>query len=224
MAASLREGASGSFSSSFLGQDIVRLGREEARARAKSHQSHLRSEGMSFELPSPTNPSWGVVELKNLLASHSSVGVFAGQEKWFEARKLETWLESLTTASASPLSFAYPRMEGESFEYRNCRANELVANAAFGLEEAPSSAPLALPTLIFAPCTLADRCGARMGRGKGHFDRYLARRSGVFTVGVCHEEFLLDQFPSSWIQPHDRSVNALLTNSRFFNIRHKGDF
>jgi 5-formyltetrahydrofolate cyclo-ligase len=62
-----------------------------------------------------------------------------------------------------------------------------------------------------------------MGRGKGHFDRYLARHPGVFSVGVCHEEFLLGQFPANWTQPHDQDMSAILSNQRFVKIPNKGD-
>lgn len=211
------EGANGSFSDSFLGEDYARLPREEARRHAKFHQARLLAQDLNFEIPAEIQ---GQHELRQVLSAHSMVGVFSGRETWFEAAGLENWLRKFTRQD---FETAYPKTNGDEFAYHTSRSADLVMSPPFKLREPAPSSPLALPTLVFAPCTLADSKGHRMGRGKGYFDRYLAHHPGVFAVGVCHEDFLVEQFPSSWIASHDRSVNAILTNSRFLLIPTIGD-
>lgn len=210
-----REGASSSFSISFMGQGQTRPSREEARAQAKSLHSRLHASGEKFRLPATASP-----DLLELLRVHPVVGIFAGRAEWFEVLNFEAWLRS---HSPVEVTTAYPRSANDSFEFCVARESELIKSQPFGLFEPLPSAPLAEPSLVFAPCTLADVHGHRMGRGKGHFDRYLARHPGTITVGVCHENFVLEQFPTEWIQPHDRDMCALLTNQRYLKIPNKGD-
>ncbi len=210
-----REGASSSFSISFMGQGQARPSREEARAQAKSLHTQLHAAAETFKLPTRAP-----AELVELLRAHPTVGVFAGRAEWFEVLGFENWLRS---QSPLDVTTCYPRSAHDSFEFCVAHESELVKSQPYGLFEPVPSAPLAEPSLVFAPCTLADVLGHRMGRGKGHFDRYLARHPGTITVGVCHEDFVLEQFPAEWIQPHDRDMSALLTNQRYLKIPTKGD-
>jgi 5-formyltetrahydrofolate cyclo-ligase len=56
----------------------------------------------------------------------------------------------------------------------------------FGILQPKASAPPVDPDLILVPLIAVDRWGTRLGRGKGHYDRVLARlrRSGTRLVGV----------------------------------------
>lgn len=44
--------------------------------------------------------------------------------------------------------------------------------------------------LIFVPALAFDRSGARLGYGKGHFDRFLAKHPPIRTIGVGFREQL----------------------------------
>lgn len=216
MAVSLREGASGSFSSSLFGDgDVSLVNREDARRISKAAHGRLHAEGATFTLPE--NPGR---RFADLLSQHLSVGIFAGLASWFEVKDIETWLR---VQSPNPLRTCYPRSTPDSFEYCSAESSELLVSPPFNIREPAHGLLTTQPSLIFVPCTLADTSGHRMGRGKGHFDRYLARHPGVIAVGVCHEDFLLEQFPAHWIQPHDQDMTALLTNRRFITNLNKGD-
>jgi|GEM_PF-6199889 len=212
MAASLREGADGSFSGSLKSDEFLRLNREDARRFAKARHLELHAAKQDFVLPDPAqlSPAFG-----ELLRSHHTVGVFAGVKSWFEVVDFERWLRA---ASPQPLVTCYPRANVDSFDFRASSGSELSKEPPYGLFEPSAQTPIAQPSLIFVPCTLADRLGHRIGRGKGHFDRYLARHPGVVAVGVCHEDFLLDEFPATWTQAHDKDMNVLLSNKNFFII------
>lgn len=60
-----------------------------------------------------------------------------------------------------------------------------------------------VPGLAFTPD------GRRLGRGGGHFDRFLPRlRPGCLTVGVCFTEQLRDDLPT---EPHDIAVDLVVS-------------
>ena len=84
--------------------------------------------------------------------------------------------------------------------------------SAFGFWEAdgPAADPAALD-LVLVPGVAFTRDGRRLGRGKGHFDRFLPKlRPDCFKCGVCHDFQLLDDLPT---EPHDVPLDAVLTPS-----------
>ena len=215
MATTLREGADGSFSGALFGDDLSRVNREDARRISKVAHARLHSDGARFSLPEDPGRKFA-----ELLSQHPDVGIFAGRASWFEVKDIETWLR---TQSPNPLTTCYPRSTSDSFEYCQAESSELVVSPPFNLREPAPDRLTTQPSLVFVPCTLADSYGHRMGRGKGLFDRYLTRHPGVIAVGVCHEDFLLEQFPTHWTQSHDQDMTALLTNHRFIANLNKGD-
>lgn len=64
-----------------------------------------------------------------------------------------------------------------------------------------------------------DRCGWRLGRGKGMYDRFLeqaAHESALTKVGVCWSFQLLDFLPS---EAHDQRMDAICTEQGIINTR-----
>ncbi len=60
--------------------------------------------------------------------------------------------------------------------------------------------------LILVPGVAFDRCGRRLGRGKGYYDRILSAVEG-FKCGVCFDQQLVDQVP---VEPHDELLDCIL--------------
>jgi 5-formyltetrahydrofolate cyclo-ligase len=66
------------------------------------------------------------------------------------------------------------------------RAGDPLVPGPFGIMQPKPTAPMVEPDLVLVPLIAVDPSGARLGRGKGHYDRVLARmkRSGVRLIGV----------------------------------------
>jgi 5-formyltetrahydrofolate cyclo-ligase len=66
------------------------------------------------------------------------------------------------------------------------RAGDPLEPGPFGIMQPKRSTPVVEPDLILVPLIALDGQGTRLGRGKGHYDRALARlkKSGARLVGV----------------------------------------
>ena len=93
----------------------------------------------------------------------------------------------------------------------------------YGIPEPPADAPaLALETLgaarviVATPGLAFDRRGGRLGRGKGYYDRFLARaraaavREGgsLLACGICHALQLVNEVPTG---DDDQRVDMVVT-------------
>lgn len=82
----------------------------------------------------------------------------------------------------------------------------------WGVAQPPAGAAALAPDIVLVPVVLADRAGARIGHGKGHYDRALAhlRAAGtVFAIGLCWESQLSEApLPAD---PWDVRLDAIAT-------------
>jgi len=116
---------------------------------------------------------------------------------------------------------AIPRIEGEEITfYRYAgRTRGLIPNQFGILEPDPQWLPVEPrelaegPLLILAPGLAFDRSLRRIGRGKGYYDRFLARaRSGpreCLVVGLSLAEQVVEEVPAG---PLDQSLDGLVTD------------
>lgn len=61
---------------------------------------------------------------------------------------------------------------------------------------------MVVPGVAFSPD------GARLGRGKGYYDRYMSQPDfRAYTIGVCYEHQIYDELP---VEPHDCRVDRVI--------------
>ena len=98
-------------------------------------------------------------------------------------------------------------------------ADEIVTGK-FSVRE-PASSCVEIPPgkfdLVLVSGVAFDLSGNRLGRGKGFYDRLLAKISGV-KCGVGYDFQLLEKSP---VEPHDAKVNFILTPGRCVKIAGK---
>jgi 5-formyltetrahydrofolate cyclo-ligase len=87
------------------------------------------------------------------------------------------------------------------------RAGDPLEPGPFGIMQPRRSAPLVEPDLVLVPLIATDGRGTRLGRGKGHYDRALARlkKNGARLIGVgWPTQRLRERIPSdAWDIPLD---------------------
>jgi 5-formyltetrahydrofolate cyclo-ligase len=74
---------------------------------------------------------------------------------------------------------------------------------------------LASVDLVLVPALAVDRAGHRLGRGGGYIDRALAQIEPARAVAVVFDDEVLEAVP---VEPHDRSVGAVLTPSGLMTL------
>ena len=113
--------------------------------------------------------------------------------------------------------FCFPRVDGDRATgerldfYRVDTAAELLLSR-WGLYEPPRDlARLVEPAhidLVIVPGVAFTANGERLGRGRGHYDRFLASLSQhAATIGICFTNRLLPSLPT---EPHDRRIDQVI--------------
>ncbi len=70
-------------------------------------------------------------------------------------------------------------------------------------------------SVCIVPAFLFDKKGYRLGYGKGYYDRFLAKYTGI-TVGICYDNNITD---SLFHGKYDRTVNMIVTDKRIIDNR-----
>lgn len=65
--------------------------------------------------------------------------------------------------------------------------------------------------VILIPGVAFDLKGQRLGRGKGHYDRFLAHQKGVLRVGLAYEFQIFDELPK---ESYDKGVDMIITDQK----------
>lgn len=104
--------------------------------------------------------------------------------------------------------FLLPRVNGPDLDvlpYDRTRTHL----GAFHIEEPDGDDVVDISTidLVVVPGVAFDRQGNRVGRGKGYYDRLLARMKAT-TVGVGFDFQLVDDIPG---EPHDIKIDIIIT-------------
>ena len=124
----------------------------------------------------------------------------------------------LSDALAAGRAVFYPRMDtaAGTIVARRIRERRELARGAYGiLEPSESSEPLDsvkfAKILVCVPGVAFGLEGNRLGRGGGHYDRFIGQLGGeTISVGLAYSFQLLDRIPETGF---DRRLNIIVTES-----------
>ena len=121
----------------------------------------------------------------------------------------EPQTRGLIDALAVSHRIVLPRVTGEQMEFVVYTPGAL-RRGAFGIEE-PAGGEVVEPAdidVMVVPGVAFTATGARLGRGRGYYDRYLSREGfRAVCIGVCFAEQMVDALP---VEPHDRAMDAVV--------------
>mgnify|MGYP001200825162 FL=1 len=110
-----------------------------------------------------------------------------------------------------------PRVNGNDLEAVRFDGWDRTKPGPFGIRELEGEPfPPELIEAVLVPGVVFDRCGYRLGYGKGYYDRFLSQLPATaFFCGIAFELQLVDE-----VFPTDRDVrmHALVTESRFIRF------
>lgn len=112
--------------------------------------------------------------------------------------------------------WVYPRVEGAELGFRRVRdpITELMPGS-FGIPEPAASLesiPIGLIDLFLCPGLAFDWQGGRLGRGRGFYDRTLARsRRDATKAGIC---FPFQRVETTFVDPHDIPMDLVIDGTQ----------
>jgi 5-formyltetrahydrofolate cyclo-ligase len=186
-------------------------------ARKRALRSRARGEALSVPQAERARRSRGIQERLLGLAELAEARSWALYAPLADEVQLDL-LPLRLRARGSRL--AYPRIDGDGLAFHWVEAESALAlRAGLPALEPASETPLAPPEeldAIVIPGLLFDRRGHRLGRGGGHYDRFLARLpAAVATLGLCLADQLVQELPA---EPHDLPLRWVVTDQEVLRI------
>ena len=122
-----------------------------------------------------------------------------------------------SAARKSGKTVAFPRVKAETLEFVVVDSLESLQPGRFGLLEPVGERLLSLAelSLIVVPGVAFARSGARLGYGKGYYDRTLMEGPRPHLVGVCYGFQLVEQFE---VDAHDVPMDYVVTESEVLQM------
>ena len=100
---------------------------------------------------------------------------------------------------------AYPRIDGDEMQFVFSVDFEV---GAHGVREPVGGTVAEAPDVVLVPGLAFAATGARLGRGRGFYDRWLAANPSARSIGICFKCQLLAGLP---FEAHDARVGAIVT-------------
>jgi 5-formyltetrahydrofolate cyclo-ligase len=97
--------------------------------------------------------------------------------------------------------------------FRRWAPGEPLVTTGYGLSVPPATAPAVEPSVMLVPLAAFDRRGFRIGYGKGHYDRAIARITAagpLLEIGVAFACQEIGRVPE---EPHDRPMRIVVTET-----------
>ena len=109
-----------------------------------------------------------------------------------------------------------PVVKGENLLIKPYRKGE-TTTGSFGITEPTGECSVHPDTIDLAiiPGVAYNSNGARLGRGKGYYDRLLTHLSCP-CIGICFELQLSEEIP---VEPHDKPMDIIITPERIIHCK-----
>ncbi len=116
-------------------------------------------------------------------------------------------------------NLAFPRLilhtRGYDIEYARIFSINNLVPSVLSFKEPDKDAEICYPEVIIIPGILYDKSRHRIGYGKGHFDKFIAKSNETnynpIKIGVCFDLQLQESIPK---EIHDQSMDVIITESK----------
>jgi 5-formyltetrahydrofolate cyclo-ligase len=104
------------------------------------------------------------------------------------------------------INVAYPRINGDLISFHEVKALEELRLGNYGIREPNPLVKQVVPNLVVVPGLAFSKTGKRLGRGKGHYDRYL-KANPTPTISIVFSWQLFADIPT---EAHDMTIDTVL--------------
>ena len=150
------------------------------------------------------------------LAGATVLGAYLPIRSEVDPRPIIDW------AFARALAVALPVVtDGNTMVFRRHRSGDVVVPSRFGTRAPPDAADVVDPDVVVLPMIAFDRAGARLGHGRGFYDRAMAvlraRERRPVLVGIA---FSAQEVASVPAEPHDVPMDYIVTERETLHFVH----
>ena len=121
----------------------------------------------------------------------------------------EPQIWSLVEELSMFMTVVLPRVQGDTMDFY-CYDPTVMVRGALGVLEPANGEPV-MPheiDVVLVPGVVFTKEGARMGRGKGFYDRYLSQAGfRGLKIGICYAEQIVEALP---VEPHDVKMGVVI--------------
>jgi len=118
----------------------------------------------------------------------------------------------IAALSDSGIALALPVVADPELRFFAWAPGDPLVAAGFGTRGPPTSEEVK-PRLLVVPLAAFDRAGHRVGYGKGHYDRAIARltaQAPIATIGLAFACQEVEEIPA---EEHDRRLDVIITET-----------
>ena len=115
----------------------------------------------------------------------------------------------LVESLSATVSVVLPRVEGDVMNFY-CYDKDTMAIGSYGINEPHDGQPVAPCEIdaVVVPGVAFTKNGARMGRGKGYYDKYMSNGDfSALKIGVCYKEQIVPEIP---LEEHDVMMDVVI--------------
>jgi 5-formyltetrahydrofolate cyclo-ligase len=109
----------------------------------------------------------------------------------------------------------FPRVTGDDIAFSPATSVKDFTTGAYGIPEPDSNETVEACNIdvIFVPGVAFDPYCHRLGYGKGYYDRLIRRYPDTLFVGVCLDDFCIDELT---FDPWDAQVDSVITQAGIY--------
>ena len=144
----------------------------------------------------------------------ASIGAYCATRDEFDPLPLLAELAAGPGAPHLALPVVDPPTRGMRFAA--WRPGDALRSGPYGIAEPQHAEATLVPELLLVPCVGFVDIGLRLGYGGGYYDRYLAGRGDVFTLGLAFDACRLDDLHA---EPHDHLLDLILTETAAYGLQ-----
>ncbi len=144
----------------------------------------------------------------------ASIGAYCATRGEFDP--LPLLAEIGATAGAPRLALPVVDPPTRGMRFAAWRPGEALRSGPYGIAEPQCADTTLVPELLLVPCVGFVDIGLRLGYGGGYYDRYLAGRGDVFTIGLAFDACRLDELHA---EPHDHLLDLILTETAAYGLQ-----
>lgn len=147
--------------------------------------------------------------LRPLIAHYQNWLLYSPIDNEIDTRLIQDELES------HQKMIYLPRIENDSLVFRAVHRESKLQQGQWTLEPSLDSPPWHSKekSVILIPGVAFSQTQARIGFGKGFYDRFLSAHKGLYRIGLAYDFQILKDFDR---EPHDELIQSLVTPSAWW--------